>query len=131
MQSCIRQRCKRSYIIFVEKRIWYLHDALFPTKKLDSFSLKQLPMVDLQVMNLLFLIIPCWFLGLDALAVGQLVGMPTFAVALAIKPNTYNAAALQGVGCNREFVANFLPYLQCLGRCLMHQLRTYTLEDVP
>ena len=61
---------------------------------------KQLPMVHLQAVDLLTLIKPHQFCGLDTIPINQLVGMLIFAVALAIKPNTHHVADLTAVGCN-------------------------------
>ena len=50
----------------------------------------------------------------------------TFAVALANELVVRHAAALLIVECDQELAAKSLPYLQCQGRCLMHQKMTYT-----
>ena len=57
----------------------------------------------------------------DAPVAVQLARNASFAVALASKPIAYHAAVLQAAECDQVPTVKSLPYLQCLGYCLMHQ----------
>ena len=50
----------------------------------------------------------------------------TFAIALVSEPVARHAAVLPIVECDQVLAIKSLPCLQCQGRCLMHQLMTYT-----
>ena len=60
-------------------------------------------------------------LARDARVAARRAESATFAVALANKLVVRHAAALLIVECNQELAAKSLPYLQCQGRCVMHQ----------
>ena len=102
-----------------------VHDTLCAAKKLDVVLSYQLPTAHQLAMDLQFLRALHWFHARDALIAAQLAKMLIFAVALASKPSTRHAAALQVIGCNQEPTAKSWPCLQCLGCCQMHQSKTY------
>ena len=77
-------------------------------------------------MGLLFLKELRRFHGLDALIADRLAGNASFVVALAVKLVARHAAILRAAECDRALAVKSLPCLQHLGRCLRHQLMTYT-----
>ena len=100
-------------------------DAPFAVEEADTASTSPLLMAHQPAMGLLFLKELRRFHGLDAPIADRLARNASFAVALAVELVAHHAAILSIAKCDRAPAAKFLPCLQCLGRCQMHQLTTY------
>ena len=101
-------------------------DTLFAAEELDTALSNQLPTAHQLAMDLLFWTEPRRFHERDAQVADRRAGNASFATALVVEPVARHAAILRAAECNRELAVKSLPCLQCLGHCLMHQLRTYT-----
>ena len=101
-------------------------DAPFAAEELDAVLSNQLPAAHQPAMGSLFLTGLHLFLAHNAQVVAQHVENASFADGLASKPGARHAAVLLIAGCGRAPIAKSLPYLQCLGCCQMHWLKTYT-----
>ena len=106
--------------------IWPVLDALFAAEEADAASSNPLLRAHQPIVGLLFLKAPLLFLARDAQVAAQRVESVSFAAGLAIEPSAHHAAVLLIAACDRAPIAKSLPCLQRQGRCLMHQLMTYT-----
>ena len=105
----------------VAELIWLVPDALCVAQELDAVLSNQLPMAHQPVMDLLFWRALYQFHARNALVAAWLARIASFVTAFVNKPSTRHAAVIQATGCNQEPIAKFLPYLQPLGCCQMHQ----------
>ena len=103
-----------------------MYNALGMAKKLDAALSYQLLTFHQLAMGLLFWRALCRFHAHDALVAARLAKLLTFAISPAREPSICHAAIIQVAIYHQEPTAKSLLYLQCLGHCHMHQLKTYT-----
>ena len=98
-----------------------MHDALSMAEELDVVLSCQLPTAHQLAMGLLSWRALGLFHACNAQATAHIVRNATFAVALASKAVTCQAAILRAAKCNQVLDTKFLSYLQHQGHCMMHQ----------